>query len=257
MKTTRFGGNNKGTGFTLIELLIVIAIIAILAAILMPVLASAKRRALQIQCTSNYRQVGVALHMYLDDHNDWLPPGQTVENPDSPAQLDLTEMPSYNSTTTNYLPYYLATYLALQAPSTVPPTTAVLEKVLLCPAYGHTYTNYAPTLDNGLHAFGYSLTRLGNPQFVTLTNYPFGKQSQSQQPMKLQEIAQQASLSDVWAAADLDWQAVGGDINDPPVQLGDDKYQYTPMEPVHKTVRNFLYFDMHVGTKKVTGDADY
>jgi prepilin-type N-terminal cleavage/methylation domain-containing protein len=244
-------------GFTLIELLVVIAIIAILAAILMPVFDSAKRRALQIQCVSNYRQAGVALHLYLDDHNDWMPPGQTIQNPDSPAQLDLTEMPSYNSTRTNFLPYYLSSYLSLPAPSTVAPTTAILEKVLLCPAYGHTYTNYLPESDNGLHAYGYSTTRLGNPQFAGLTNYPFGKQGDSQQPMKLQEIAQEASLSDVWAVGDLDWQAVGGDIDNPPISLGDDKYPYTPMVPVHKTVRNFLYFDMHAGSKKVTDDGDY
>lgn len=248
---------NQKRGFTLIELLIVIAIIAILAAILLPVLSSAKRRALQIQCAANYHQVGMALHMYLDDHNDRLPPGESVQNPDSPAQLDLTEMPAYNSGTTNFLPYYLAAYLSLPAPSAVGSGNAILTKFLLCPAYGHTYTNYVPTSDNGLHAFCYSLTRLGNPQFASLTNYPFGKQSEGQQPMKLAEIAAEASLSDVWAVADLDWAAVGGDINDPPLGLGDDKYQYTPMDPVHKTVRNFLYFDMHTGTKKVTGDADY
>lgn len=256
MKPTRRRGY-KRAAFTLIELLIVIAIIAILAAILLPVLASAKRRALQIQCTSNYRQVGTTLHLYLDDHNDWLPPGQTTQNPDSPAQLDLTEMPAYNANTTNFLPYYLAPYLSLPAPSTVGSVNFVLAPVFLCPAYGHTYTNYVPQSDNGRHAFGYSLTRLGNPQFSALTEYPFGKTSQGQQPMKLQQIATFASLSDVWAIADLDWAAVGGSFSDPPLGLGDDKYQYTPIDPVHKTVRNFLYFDMHAGSKKVTGDADY
>jgi prepilin-type N-terminal cleavage/methylation domain-containing protein len=247
---------NQKRGFTLIELLVVIAIIAILAAILLPVLAGAKRRALQIECASNYRQAGVALHLYLDDHNDRLPPGQS-QDPDSAAQLDLTEMPAYYSTATNYLPYYLATYLTLPAPSSIATGNANLEKILLCPAYGLTYTNYQPQSDNGQHAFGYSLTRLGDPQFAGLTNYPFGKQSLDQQPMQLTEIAAEAPLSDVWAIADLDWAAVGGDINNIPITLGDDKYPYVPITPVHKTVRNFLYFDMHVGIKKLTGDDDY
>ncbi|HTR40002.1 MAG TPA: prepilin-type N-terminal cleavage/methylation domain-containing protein [Pseudomonadales bacterium] len=248
---------NQKRGFTLIELLVVIAIIAILAAILMPVLDSAKRRALQIECSSNYRQAGVALHLYLDDHNDRLPPGQS-RDPDAPAaQLDLTEMPAFNSTTTNFLPYYLSTYLSLQSPSSVVPGSAVLEKVLLCPAYGRTSTSYNPQSDNGRQAFDFSLTRLGNPDFATLTNYPFGKRSLDQQPMKLAEIAQEAPLSDTWALADLDWEAVGGDADNPPTSLGDDKYPFVPMTPVHKTVRNFLYFDMHASTKKVTDDGTY
>lgn len=59
--------------FTLIELLIVIAIIAILAAILMPVLSSAKQRADQIYCLNNMRQWGLAFHMYCDDNNNYVP----------------------------------------------------------------------------------------------------------------------------------------------------------------------------------------
>ena len=60
-------------GFTLIELLVVIAIIAILAAILFPVFAQAREAARKTSCTSNMKQVGLAMLMYTGDYDDTLP----------------------------------------------------------------------------------------------------------------------------------------------------------------------------------------
>ncbi|HVL38477.1 MAG TPA: prepilin-type N-terminal cleavage/methylation domain-containing protein [Fimbriimonadaceae bacterium] len=59
--------------FTLIELLVVIAIIAILAALLFPVFAQAKEAAKKATCTSNMRQTGTALMIYLSDWDDRMP----------------------------------------------------------------------------------------------------------------------------------------------------------------------------------------
>lgn len=61
------------SGFTLVELLVVIAIICILASILYPVFAKARGKGRQASCISNLKQIGVALHLYADDHDEMFP----------------------------------------------------------------------------------------------------------------------------------------------------------------------------------------
>jgi prepilin-type N-terminal cleavage/methylation domain-containing protein len=64
---------NRRRGFTLIELLVVIAIIAILAAILFPVFATAREKARASTCLSNCRQIGISVAMYLQDNDSTYP----------------------------------------------------------------------------------------------------------------------------------------------------------------------------------------
>ncbi|MEN6356123.1 MAG: prepilin-type N-terminal cleavage/methylation domain-containing protein [Armatimonadota bacterium] len=87
-------------GFTLIELLVVIAIIAILAAILFPVFAKARRTAQASNCESNMKQIGNGLKMYLSDWEDTYPTNRLTNVSSFPMS---TEVPlSINTTSGIY-----------------------------------------------------------------------------------------------------------------------------------------------------------
>jgi prepilin-type N-terminal cleavage/methylation domain-containing protein len=77
-------------GFTLVELLTVIATIAILASLLLPVLSKAKIKAQRTACLSNLRQLGLAWVLYKDDNSGLLTESYPVNNPDVWVMGDMT-----------------------------------------------------------------------------------------------------------------------------------------------------------------------
>jgi len=95
-------GTRAQRAFTLIELLVVIAIIAILAALLLPALARSKEKARLTACTSNLRQFGLSLTMYVDDAAQRFPRADFSDN-----LLGLPPATHSNSLPQALLPYKL------------------------------------------------------------------------------------------------------------------------------------------------------
>ena len=109
LSETNSAPNHMLIGFTLMELLVVLAIIAILASLLFPVLMKAKAMGLQIKCVTNLKQLGLAWTMYLDDNNDVLPPCNCLHNFPRPQDMwvggmqDLWWDDNSDNTNTSYL----------------------------------------------------------------------------------------------------------------------------------------------------------
>jgi prepilin-type N-terminal cleavage/methylation domain-containing protein len=218
---------NSRRAFTLIELLVVIAIIGILAALLLPVLAGANERALRTACVNNLKQLGTAIQLFADEHEDRLP---------GPTWQGLYE--TYDDQDKTRLPYYIATYLGMPAPSSTPRSVAQAR----CPSAARHWTEApAGTPPMDLHQ---PLSYIAS---IQVTNYqgvltrPFGYPNSllsggdaDEAPKKLLEIVT-PSLS--WAMTDADQgNASSGGVY----------YDLLPPKPAHGKVRNRLFFDWHI-----------
>jgi len=132
--------------FTLVELLVTVAVIAVLAGLLLPALTSAHERARRVHCVSNLRQIHLAITMYADEHQDWLPPKFEVKK--TVLKADELAKGKQLQTVTNGIHIVLAPYLgSSEARALTSDGRYNAARVFLCPSDRGDLTSRVPVFE--------------------------------------------------------------------------------------------------------------
>jgi prepilin-type N-terminal cleavage/methylation domain-containing protein/prepilin-type processing-associated H-X9-DG protein len=208
-------------GFTLIELLVVIAIIGILAGMILPALANAKRKGYQIKCMSNLNQIGIAIQTYAHDHDDYLP---------GPVWSGVR--PDYHKNYSEDLLWFVANYLGLELAS-----QPRLAQIMLCPGYMRSAPDTTTVYGRKIYMLNDDVDP--DPVRVRPFGYPSVGGAPAILPLKITTFGVNTPYSSSFAMSDIDRAFPG---MSPSIGWWED----LPWSPVHGSVRNQLFFDWHV-----------
>ena len=228
----------SGNAFTLIELLIVVAVIAILAALLFPALAGAKKQANDAKCVSNLRQLGVAIVGYTADHSGMLP---------GPSTAGVGR--ALQSTQKTQLIYFLQPYLGLP----VATGSAYYPEILHCPSLDRVAKTMGKNWYDLTLFDAYSNNDLPASKQYLSSSTLFGSATSSTQPLRMSGLQNTINPNVKDASGSTGNLSMVPAIREVDSTLKNWPWPVAPT-PLHGDHNNCLFLDWHVG--RVT-TADY
>lgn len=239
--------------FTLIEMLVVIAIIALLAAFLVPAISSARKKADSGVCRNGLKNLATAVVSFSTDREDWLPPGPpgSVRISSGVYSNGLTrgQRAVYANETAaggtkfsvQQLAYHLTRYLDLDLPGASFKDSPTLRCV-------SAWKSADKSLQNKTNLISYAVSqrKLYKQTVEGADRTAFGDATKAG-PMKFTQATDIVKGSELWMLTDADRQ--NEPLHTPNTELLE--------KPAHGASRNVVYFDSHIDSVKISTTAAY